>query len=194
MCDPMVMAGVQILKGVAQYQADREGYSAQMDANRRNREAAQKGYLADVSRLKTIAAEKGADKVRADIKLKKQRQSEIATMLNSGAGGVSAILRDIGADVNDAFNENTAAYMQDMTSLQRKSLEAYGAFEQTWNSQPNPARPNFLGTMLGATASATESYIGMKGYQESRNVSGTTYVGSPTTNTSSGYFPSRRTG
>lgn len=78
-------------------------------------------------------------------------------MLNLGAGNTTAILRDINTDANVDFNQNQAGFESDLASLDRKRMEAYGAMESVWYSQPIPQRPSLMGLAID-TASAGVDY------------------------------------
>ena len=149
MCDPTLVMAVNVASKVMAFDAEKKAYNAQVAANERNRKAAHIGYINDTKRLEELAQQKAKKKSLADYKAKKQRRAAVAEAMNVTGLNATAVLKDINADSNMAINENKQAYLADVASLNRKALEAHGAFESVWNSMPMPQKPSLLGTALG---------------------------------------------
>ena len=132
MCTPEAQVALAIGGKVMEYQGQKAKAKQQEAINAANRGRATRGYLTDVTAINQNQQAKAEDKVRADLKLRKERRAAVAKMLNLGAGNTNAILRDINTDANVDFNQNQAGFESDLASLDRKRMEAYGAMESVW--------------------------------------------------------------
>jgi len=157
MCTPEAQVALAIGGKVMEYQGQKAKAKQQEAINAANRGRATRGYLTDITAINQNQQAKAEDKVRADLKLRKERRAAVAKMLNLGAGNTTAILRDINTDANVDFNQNQAGFESDLASLDRKRMEAYGAMESVWYSQPIPQRPSLMGLAID-TASAGVDY------------------------------------
>ena len=157
MCTPEAQLGLAVVSKVAEFQGQQKKARQQEAVNAANRGRATRGYLTDINAIDQNQQGKAEDKVRADLKLRKERRAAVAKMLNLGAGNTTAILRDINTDANVDFNQNQAGFESDLASLDRKRMEAYGAMESVWYSQPIPQRPSLMGLAID-TASAGVDY------------------------------------
>ena len=157
MCTPEAQLGLAVVSKVAEFQGKQTKARQQEATNAANRGRATRGYLTDINAIDQNQQGKAEAKVRADLKLRKERRAAVAKMLNLGAGDPRAIIRDINTDSNVDFNENQAGFDTDMASLDRKRMEAYGAMESVWYSQPIPQKPSMMGLAID-TASAYTDY------------------------------------
>ena len=157
MCTPEAQVALAIGGKVMEYQGQKQKARQQEAINAANRGRATRGYLTDINAIDQNQQGKAEAKVRADLKLRKERRAAVAKMLNLGAGDPRAIIRDINTDSNVDFNENQAGFDTDMASLDRKRMEAYGAMESVWYSQPIPQKPSMMGLAID-TASAYTDY------------------------------------
>jgi len=157
MCTPEAQLGLAVVSKVAEFQGQQKKARQQEATNAANRGRATRGYLTDINAIDQNQQGKAEAKVRADLKLRKERRAAVAKMLNLGAGNAGAIIRDINTDSNIDFNENQAGFDTDMASLDRKRMEAYGAMESVWYSQPIPQKPSMMGLAID-TASAYTDY------------------------------------
>jgi len=157
MCTPEAQLGLAVVSKVAEFQGQQKKARQQEAVNAANRGRATRGYLTDINAIDQNQQGKAEAKVRADLKLRKERRAAVAKMLNIGAGDPRAIIRDINTDSNIDFNENQAGFDTDMASLDRKRMEAYGAMESVWYSQPIPQKPSMMGLAID-TASAYTDY------------------------------------
>ena len=157
MCTPEAQVALAIGGKVMEYQGQKQKARQQEAINAANRGRATRGYLTDINAIDQNQQGKAEDKVRADLKLRKERRAAVAKMLNLGAGNANAIIRDINTDANLDFNQNQASLEGDLASLDRKRMEAYGAMESVWYSQPIPQKPSMMGLAID-TASAYTDY------------------------------------
>jgi len=157
MCTPEAQLGLAVVSKVAEFQGQKQKAETQEGVNAANRGRATRGYLTDINAIDQNQQAKAEDKVRADLKLRKERRAAVAKMLNLGAGNAGAIIRDINTDANLDFNQNQASFDSDLASLDRKRMEAYGAMESVWYSQPIPQKPSMMGLAID-TASAYTDY------------------------------------
>jgi hypothetical protein len=157
MCTPEAQLGLSVVSKVAEFQGQKQKARQQEAVNAANRGRATRGYLTDINAIDQNQQGKAEAKVRADLKLRKERRAAVAKMLNIGAGDPRAIIRDINTDSNIDFNENQASFDTDLASLDRKRMEAYGAMESVWYSQPIPQKPSMMGLAID-TASAYTDY------------------------------------
>tara|TARA_R110001592_G_scaffold1632_3_gene9505 strand:- start:16002 stop:16493 length:492 start_codon:yes stop_codon:yes gene_type:complete len=156
MCTPEAQVALAIGGKVMEYQGQKAKAKQQEAINAANRGRATRGYLTDVTAINQNQQAKAEDKVRADLKLRKERRAAVAKMLNLGAGNTNAILRDINTDANVDFNQNQAGFESDLASLDRKRMEAYGAMESVWYSQPIPQRPSLMGLAIDSASAGVD--------------------------------------
>ncbi len=156
MCTPEAQVALAIGGKVMEYQGQKQKARQQEAINAANRGRATRGYLTDINAIDQNQQGKAEAKVRADLKLRKERRAAVAKMLNLGAGDPRAIIRDINTDSNVDFNENQAGFDTDMASLDRKRMEAYGAMESVWYSQPIPQKPSMMGLAIDSASAYTD--------------------------------------
>ena len=156
MCTPEAQVALAIGGKVMEYQGQKAKAKQQEAINAANRGRATRGYLTDITAINQNQQAKAEDKVRADLKLRKERRAAVAKMLNLGAGNTNAILRDINTDANVDFNQNQAGFESDLASLDRKRMEAYGAMESVWYSQPIPQRPSLMGLAIDSASAGVD--------------------------------------
>jgi len=159
MCTPEAQVALAIGGKVMEYQGQKAKAKQQEAINAANRGRATRGYLTDVTAINQNQQAKAEDKVRADLKLRKERRAAVAKMLNLGAGNTNAILRDINTDANVDFNQNQAGFESDLASLDRKRMEAYGAMESVWYSQPIPQRPSLMGLAIDSASAGVDYQV-----------------------------------
>jgi hypothetical protein len=156
MCTPEAQLGLSVVSKVAEFQGQKQKARQQEAVNAANRGRATRGYLTDINAIDQNQQGKAEAKVRADLKLRKERRAAVAKMLNIGAGDPRAIIRDINTDSNIDFNENQASFDTDLASLDRKRMEAYGAMESVWYSQPIPQKPSMMGLAIDTASTYTD--------------------------------------
>ena len=158
MCNAYAQAGLAI---VGQYQAYREK-KAQNKAIRRDQDAsrrnADKGYLHDLQKIDNEKILADQEKAISEIKVKADREAEIAQSLNLGFGNSTKIVQSIGAVYDEDWNGINRDYSKDMVTLADQKTEAYANLSKTYNSLTPPIDPSRTGLIIGVASSASQGY------------------------------------
>lgn len=158
MCNAYAQAGLAI---VGQYQAYREK-KAQNKAIRRDQDTsrrnADKGYLHDLQKIDNEKILADQEKKISEIKVKADREAEIAQALNLGFGNSTKIVQSIGAVYDEDWNGINRDYSKDMVTLADQKTEAYANLSKTYNSLTPPIDPSRTGLIIGVASSASQGY------------------------------------
>ena len=158
MCNAYAQAGLAI---VGQYQAYREK-KAQNKAIRRDQDTsrrnADKGYLHDLQKIDNEKILADQEKKISEIKVKADREAEIAQSLNLGFGNSTKIVQSIGAVYDEDWNSINRDYSKDMVTLADQKTEAYANLSKTYNSLTPPIDPSRTGLIIGVASSASQGY------------------------------------
>ena len=158
MCNAYAQAGLAI---VGQYQAYREK-KAQNKAIRRDQDTsrrnADKGYLHDLQKIDNEKILADQEKAISEIKVKADREAEIAQSLNLGFGNSTKIVQSIGAVYDEDWNGINRDYSKDMVTLADQKTEAYANLSKTYNSLTPPIDPSRTGLIIGVASSASQGY------------------------------------
>jgi len=158
MCNAYAQAGLAI---VGQYQAYREK-KAQNKAIRRDQDTsrrnADKGYLHDLQKIDNEKILADQEKAISEIKVKADREAEIAQSLNLGFGNSTKIVQSIGAVYDEDWNGINRDYSKDMVTLADQKTEAYANLSKTYNSLTPPIDPSRTGLIIGMASSASQGY------------------------------------
>ena len=158
MCNAYAQAGLAI---VGQYQAYREK-KAQNKAIRRDQDTsrrnADKGYLHDLQKIDNEKILADQEKAISEIKVKADREAEIAQSLNLGFGNSTKIVQSIGAVYDEDWNGINRDYSKDMVTLADQKTEAYANLSKIYNSLTPPIDPSRTGLIIGMASSASQGY------------------------------------
>ena len=107
-----------------------------------------KGYLADITEIDGNVKDAKDEKTANIVKNKIEKINAMAKQLNLNVGSSTAIRRDVGTDFNYVFVDNDAKMTRDLVELNRKEIEAFGAYERVINDLPVPYEPSKLGLAI----------------------------------------------
>ena len=153
-----VQAGLAVAGAVQGYREKKAQNSAirrDQDTSRRN---ADKGYLHDLQKIDNEKILADQEKAISKLKVKSDREAEIAQSLNLGFGNSTKIVQSIGGLYDDDWNSIDRDYSKDMVVLADQKTEAYANLSKTYNSLTPPIDPSRTGLIIGVASSASQGY------------------------------------
>ena len=164
MCVPpeAALAGMQIVGAFAKYQDAKTKYRTDVAANTVAKKNASRGLHEDFGQIDYQKGEAVSEKVRETVRAKIEKINEMATQLNLNVGNASSIMKDVGTEYETDHMDLAVAYDRDMIDLNRKELEAFGAYERTINDLPVPYKPTKLGLAIGVAEAGLQYQINTK--------------------------------
>ena len=153
-----VQAGLAVagaVQGHREKKAQNKGIRRDQDTSRRN---ADKGYLHDLQKIDNEKILADQEKAISKLKVKSDREAEIAQSLNLGFGNSTKIVQSIGGLYDDDWNSIDRDYSKDMVTLADQKTEAYANLSKTYNSLTPPIAPSRTGLVLDIAGSVTGGY------------------------------------
>ena len=160
MCSPeAAMAGLKVASAFAGYQDQKTKARTTQASNTIAKKNASRGLHDDYGYIDYQKGEARDEKVRETTRSKIAKLNEMAKQLNLNAGNPHAIMKDVGTEYETDYMDVAVAYDKDVISLQRKELEAFGAYERTINDLPVPYKPSKLGLAIQIAEAGTQYKI-----------------------------------
>jgi len=153
-----VQAGLAVagaVQGHREKKAQNSAIRRDQDTSRRN---ADKGYLHDLQKIDNEKILADQEKAISKLKVKSDREAEIAQSLNLGFGNSTKIVQSIGGLYDDDWNSIDRDYSKDMVTLADQKTEAYANLSKTYNSLTPPIEPSRTGLVLDIAGSVTGGY------------------------------------
>lgn len=160
MCSPeAAMATLKVASAFADYGDKKTKYRTTQASNTIAKKNASRGLHDDYGYIDYKKGESRDEKVRETTRAKIKKLNEMAKQLNLNAGDPHAIMKDVGTEYETDHIDVAVAYDRDVISLQRKELEAFGAYERTINDLPVPYKPSKLGLAIQVAEAGTQYKI-----------------------------------
>ena len=148
MCSPEAGAVLNVVSAFAGYQDKKEQARNTQASNTVAKANASKGLHDDYGFIDWQKGEVKDEKTRVDLQTKIEKIAKLTEQLNLNVGSSTAIRRDVGTDFNYVFVDNDAKMNRDLVELNRKEIEAFGAYERVINDLPVPYEPSKLGLAI----------------------------------------------
>ena len=164
MCVPpeAILMAIQIGGKYAAYQDKKTKYRTDVAANAVAAKNASRSLHQDYGQIDYQKSEAVSEKVRETVRTKIEKINAMATQLNLNVGNASSIMKDVGTEYETDYIDVGVAYDRDIIDLNRKELEAFGAYERTINDLPVPYKPSRLGLAIGVAESGLQYQINTK--------------------------------
>jgi len=163
MCSPeAALAGIKIVSAFAGYQDKKTKYRTDVAANTVAKKNASRGLHEDYGQIDYQKGEAVSEKVRETVRAKIEKINEMSKQMNLNVGNASSIMKDVGTEYETDHMDIAVAFDRDMIDLNRKDLEAFGAYERTINDLPVPYKPSKLGLAIGIAEAGTQYAIDTK--------------------------------
>jgi len=164
MCVPpeAALAGIKIVSAFAGYQDQKTKYRTDVAANTVAKKNASRGLHHDLGDLDYQKGEAVSEKVRETVRAKIEKINKMSKQMNLNVGDATSIMKDVGTEYETDHMDVAVAYDRDMIDLNRKELEAFGAYERTINDLPVPYKPTKLGLAIGIAEAGTQYAIDTK--------------------------------
>ena len=160
MCSPeAAMATLKVASAFADYGDKKTKYRTTQASNTIAKKNASRGLHDDYGYIDYQKGEARDEKVRETTRSKIAKLNEMAKQLNLNVGNATSIMKDVGTEYETDYMDVAVAYDKDIISLQRKELEAFGAYERTINDLPVPYKPSKLGLAIQVAEAGTQYKI-----------------------------------
>lgn len=156
MCD--IQAAIQVAGLVYSHREKKAQNKAKRRDNETSRRSFDRGYLHDLNKIDQEKVNADAEKKKAEIKSKAEKNLEISQKTNLGFGNSTKIVQSIGYLFDEDWIAITSDYDKDVNTFRNQQTEAYANLHKNYNSLTSPVEPSRTGLYLDIASASYSGY------------------------------------